>query len=85
MIAANNATENSIPPLLVFLRAKFKHYMLNGAPPGSVGAANKSGWSCEVIFMQFLEYFISNVRLSVEKPVLLLMDNHESHDKISLS
>ena len=36
-------------------------YMLNGAPPGSVGAANKSGWSNEIIFMQFLEHFISNV------------------------
>ena len=84
MIAAINATGSSIPPLLVFPRTKFKDYMLNGAPPGSVGAANKSGWSNEVIFLQFLEHFISNVRPSVEKPVLLSMDNHESHVNISI-
>ena len=58
--------------------------MLIGAPPGSVGAASKSVWSNEVIFMQFLEHFISNVRPSVEKPVLLLIDNHESHVNISI-
>ncbi|XP_065654929.1 uncharacterized protein LOC136081532 [Hydra vulgaris] len=84
MIAAINATGNSIPPLLVFPRAKFKDYMLNNCPPGSVGAANKSGWSNEVIFVQFLEHFISNVRPSIKKPVLLLMDNHESHVNISV-
>ena len=60
MIAAINAPGSSIPPLLVFLRTKVKDYMLNGAPPGSVGAANKSGWSNEVIFLHFLEHFISN-------------------------
>ena len=84
MIAAINATGSSIPTLLVFPCTKFKDYMLNGAPPGSVGAANKSGWSNEVIFLQFLEHFISNVRPSVEKPVLLLMDNHESYVNISI-
>ncbi|XP_065672428.1 tigger transposable element-derived protein 1-like [Hydra vulgaris] len=84
MIAAINATGNSIPSLLVFPRAKFKDYMLNNCPPGSVGAANKSGWSNEVIFVQFLEHFISNVRPSIKKPVLLLMDNHESHVNISV-
>ncbi|XP_065662658.1 uncharacterized protein LOC101240724 isoform X2 [Hydra vulgaris] len=84
MIAAINATGNSIPPLIVFPRAKFKEYMLNNSPPGSVGAANISGWPNEVIFVQFLEHFISNVRPSIEKPVLLLMDNHESQVNISV-
>ncbi|XP_004207287.1 uncharacterized protein LOC101240724 isoform X1 [Hydra vulgaris] len=84
MGAAINATGNSIPPLLVFPRAKFKEHMLNNCPPGNVGAADKSGLSNEVIFLQFLEHFINNVRPSIEKPVLLLMDNHESHVNISV-
>ncbi|XP_065641184.1 uncharacterized protein LOC136073509 [Hydra vulgaris] len=84
IIAAINTTGNSIPPLLVFPRAKFKDHMLNNCPPGSVKAANKSGWSNEIIFLQFLEHFISNVRPSIEKPVFLLMDKHESHVKISV-
>ncbi|XP_065668147.1 uncharacterized protein LOC136088370 [Hydra vulgaris] len=84
MIAAINATGNCILPLFVFPRAKFKDYMLNNCSPGSVGAANKSGWSNEVTFVQFLEHFFSNVRSSIKKPVLLIMDNHESHVKISV-
>ena len=62
----NNVTMNAVViatgsiPLLVFLRAKFKNYMLNGASHGNVGAATKSGWLNEVIFLQFLEHFISN-------------------------
>ncbi|XP_065650348.1 uncharacterized protein LOC136078503 [Hydra vulgaris] len=81
IIAAINTTVNSIPPLLVFPRAKFKD-MLYNCPPGSVGAANK--WSSEVIFVRFLEHFIRNVRPSIEKPALLIMDNHESHVNISV-
>nr|XP_012554776.2 MFS-type transporter clz9-like [Hydra vulgaris] len=84
MITVINATGNSTQPLLVFPRAKFKDHMLNNCPPGSLGAAIKSGWSNDVIFLQFLEHFINNVRPSIEKPVLLLMDNHESHLNISV-
>ena len=78
----------------MLLEIAFHHYLyfhvlnlrtlLNVAPPGSLGAANKSEWSNKVIFKQFLEHFISNVQLSVEKPVLLLMDNLESYVNISI-
>ena len=54
MIAAINAIGNSIQSLLVYPRAKLKDYILNGVPLGSVGAANKSGRSNEVIFLHFL-------------------------------
>ena len=84
MIAAVNATGNSIPPLFVFPRVNFKPFMLNGAPCGSIGSANPSGWSNETIFVQFLHHFVKHVRPSVEKPVLLLMDNHESHVNIQV-
>lgn len=42
-------------------------------------AANQSGWSNESIFYEFLKHFISHVRPSTEKQVLLLLDNHDSH------
>ena len=44
MIGAISAIGNSIPPLLVFPRKCYKDHMLNGAPVGSVGCANTSGW-----------------------------------------
>lgn len=56
--------------------------MLNGAPLGSIGAANPSGWSNANLFLLFLEHFTKHVRSSTERPVLLLLDNHESHVSI---
>lgn len=51
--------------------------MLNGAPPGTVGAANPSGWSNEKIFLQYMRHFIIHVKPSKDNPVLLVYDNHD--------
>lgn len=83
MIAAINAIGNSIPPMFIFPRVHFKTHMLKGAPPGSVGAANPSGWSTEAIFVQFLEHFIKYAKPSTEEPHLLILDNHETHISIN--
>lgn len=53
--------------------------MIYGAPEGTVGAANPSGWSNEATFVMFMEHFIKFTRPSKERPVIVLMDNHESH------
>lgn len=84
MIAAVSASGNSVPPLFVSPHVNFKPFMLNGAPPGSVGAANPSGWYNETIFMQFLQLFIQHVHPSAEKPVLILLDNHKNHISLSV-
>ncbi|KAK4024002.1 hypothetical protein OUZ56_009393 [Daphnia magna] len=47
LACAVSATGNSIPPFFIFPRANFKPHMLNGAPLGSKGTANKSGWMLE--------------------------------------
>lgn len=79
MIAAINAAGNSVPPLFVFPRVHFKQNMLKGAPLGSVGAANPSGWSNEEIFLLFIEHFIKHAQPSEENSHILILDNHESH------
>ncbi|GFS72227.1 hypothetical protein TNCV_2442631 [Trichonephila clavipes] len=56
--------------------------MLKGAPPGTVGTAHISGWSNAKIFVEFLKHCISHVKCSVNQPVSLLLDNHESHVSI---
>jgi len=53
--------------------------MLIGAPPGSIGAGNKSGWITTEIFVEFLKHFIKHSKCSKDNNVLLLMDNHETH------
>jgi hypothetical protein len=79
-IAAINAVVNHLPPMLIFPRAHFKNIMLKGAPVGSKGGANPSGWSNErLFFIEFLLHFIEHAKPSKEEPVILFLDNHESH------
>lgn len=84
MIACINAVGNSVPPLIVFPRVFFKDNMLKDAPPGTVGAANQSGWSTELIFRKYLDHFIKFAKPTKDDPVLLIMDNHETHISIEI-
>ncbi len=76
---AISANGNAIPPMFVFPRVHYRDHFIKGAPPGSVGTANKSGWQTDVTFKVFLDHFIQQTRCSVEKRVLLILDNHSSH------
>ena len=79
VVGTISASGNSIPPYFIFSRVKFQRHFLNGAPPGSKGDANSSGWMTEEHFLDFLKHFVEHVRCTHEKPCLLLLDNHESH------
>lgn len=46
---------------------------------GSIGDANPSGWMNEEHFIKFAHHFVKFVKSSTDKPVLLLLDNHNSH------
>lgn len=79
MAVAVSATGNLLPPFFVFPRKKFKKSFLIGGPTGCSGAGNPSGWMNADQFVEFLAFFQSHVRATVENPVLLILDNHESH------
>lgn len=83
MIVAINAGGGFIPPMLIFPRVNFKDFMITGAPEGSIGGANPSGWSNESMFVIFLQHFIKYAKPTKERPVIILMDNHESHISVS--
>lgn len=53
--------------------------MLHGAPYGSKGLANPSGWMTIELFPQALEFLISKMNVSLQNPGLLIMDDHDSH------
>ena len=74
---------NSVPPFFVFPRVYFIDVMLNGAPPGSKGTANPSGWMTSDNFTVFLKHFTDHVKCTVQSPVLLLLDNHDSHISVA--
>lgn len=80
---AVSATGNTVAPLFVFPRVHFKDHFLRMAPPGSVGGANPSGWINEELFLTFLKHFVATVKCTREKPILLLLDNHDTHLSIA--
>lgn len=77
--ACVSATGNQISPMLIFPRVNFKEFMLYGAPPGTIGGANPSGWSTESLYLQFMDHFIAHTKPSKDERVLLIIDNHETH------
>ncbi|KAK3732934.1 hypothetical protein RRG08_002545 [Elysia crispata] len=70
-----------VPPMLIFPRKNYKDHFLFGAPPGSYGITNDSGWIKEDNFLTYVEHFAAFAKPTEQKHVLLIMDNHISHLK----
>ena len=79
MCAIVSATGINLPPVFVFPRKTFRAVLLSGAPEGSLGLTSDSGWMRSDIFVKVLEHVVTYAHASVENPILLTMDNHESH------
>ena len=77
--SAGNATGNFVPPMLVFPRKKFKNHFIRDGRNGCMGAATSSGWMEPETFLLFMKYFVKTVKVNIEHPVLLLLDNHHFH------
>ncbi|CAB4059850.1 unnamed protein product [Lepeophtheirus salmonis] len=77
-------SENTMPPAFVFPRANYKPQMLVGVPPGSLGLAHTSEWMPMSNFMLVIRYFVKYSKLTVEDPVLLVLDNHVTHLSFSV-
>lgn len=86
MIAGINAVGNSIPPYFIFPRVHFRRFMLDGAPAGSEGNAQPSGYVNEDIFVDYLKHFIQHAKCSTSnpRPTLLIMDNHSAHISLAV-
>ena len=60
-------------PHVVFPRVHFKgEIFLNGAPPGTVGAAYPTGWMTSDNVLVFLKHFVHQSNDSKATPVILL-------------
>ena len=79
LCCAVNAMGNTIPPMFVFPRVHFNKRFLHGAPIGSICEAYPSGWMTSNTFLVFMKHFIKYSHASIDRKVLLLLDNHESH------
>lgn len=73
-----SAIGNTVPPMMIFPRKTCPDILLKGAPPGTIGFGNEkaSGWMTTELFVIWLNHFISHVKPTKSKPVLLILDNH---------
>ena len=75
------ASGRALPLIWVFPRLRFdEKRMMRGVPPNtSLGLVHKSGWMTSSNFIEVLRFFVNHVCCTKETPVLLILDNHESH------
>ncbi|KAF2883233.1 hypothetical protein ILUMI_22938 [Ignelater luminosus] len=73
-----NAAGSFLPPFLIFARKKMQSRLLDGSPPGTQGTCTPNGWTSSEVFLNWLHFFVEQVRPTADKKVLLLLDNHET-------
>lgn len=74
-----NAAGRALPPVYVVPRMRNPEEYITGAPASSQILNNKSGWMTKDLFTKVLEHMKTHSHCSKEQPILLLLDNHESH------
>lgn len=79
IISAMNAGGDTIPPMIIFPYVDYNDFVLDGAPPETIGAMNSSGGSSEDLFLEFFRHFLRYAKPSKDLPCIVLLDNHESH------
>ncbi len=80
-----SASGASIPPLFIFPRAKYNDSWTVSGPPGCIGCAGRSGsgWmTCDIFSQVYLPHFLKHAKATKDNPVLLILDNHQSHISI---
>lgn len=78
-VGAVSADGRALPPIFLVKRVREKPSRLNGAPDGSIELRNSSGWMTKEEFLQVLNHIQIHTNCSKDNPILLLLDNHESH------
>ncbi|XP_030751746.1 uncharacterized protein LOC115879195 [Sitophilus oryzae] len=63
-------------------RKKLNERLLDGGPVGSKAWCSDSGWITSELFIKWLNFFIQCVRPSKDLPILLILDNHISHQSL---
>lgn len=79
VINACSAAGNYISPFFIFKRKRMNPLLMKQSNSNMVASVSDSGWITEQLFVDWLNHFKSFTRPSVDNPILLVLDNHESH------
>lgn len=74
-----NAGGTYIPPFFIFKRKRINALLMKDSNSNMVACVSDSGWITESIFVDWLQHFKTFAKPSADDPILLVLDNHESH------
>ncbi|XP_072401074.1 uncharacterized protein [Diabrotica undecimpunctata] len=63
---AVNAIGNSIPPIFIFPRKRYKDHLVRDSPVGCIGVGNARGWMQKEEFLVYLNHFQKHTNASTE-------------------
>jgi len=69
LCCAVNALGHAMPPMYIFPSLRYHERLVDGGPPGCVGASQKSGWMTADNFLLFLQHFAKHSKSTVASPV----------------
>lgn len=81
VVTCMNAAGSYVPPLIVWPRKNAKDELMNGTPAGSIAAYHPSGWIQTDIFTMWFNHFLKHTKPSLDDPILLVLDGHNSHTR----
>lgn len=82
-MCAISATGNYVPPMFIFPRERMSEQLCKNGPIGAIYECSKRGWINEELFLVWLKHFVKITCPSKDNPILLLLDNHNSHTTLS--
>ncbi len=84
VICCMSAVGDYIPPMMVFARKRSNADLIKDAPFGTILGISNNGWSTSECFFTWMKHFKEYANPSEDNPVLLILDNHDTHINLEL-
>lgn len=82
VVCCLSAIGGYIPPYFIFRRKRMNPLLIKNGPQGCNMAVTDKGYMDSPTFIKWLDHFVEFSKPTVEKPVLLILDNHASHTNL---
>lgn len=80
-----SATVGYIPPITIYFGLQMALALERNGTQGSiVQDCFKNGWTNEELFKKWLNNFLNYTKVSVDDPVLIILDNHSNHCSLAI-
>lgn len=84
MLLCTSASGEVLPPLVVYAAKAVSALWCDGGVPGTTYKCSDSGWISEDLFTDWFKNVFLEKTKDIERPLLLVMDNHPAHINIDV-